>query len=530
MRRLRVLFADQLSASLSALRDADLHQDTVFMAEVDEELTREPHHKQKITLILAAMRCFAEQLRESGFNLEYIALDDPQNAGTLTAEVRRALQRGRYDALVVTEPGEYAGMRMVEDWSGLFGLPVEVRPDDRFLCSIPEFQQWARGRRELRMEYFYRYMRRRYGWLMEDGAPVGGRWNFDAENRKPLPAAAAVPEWVRKRPDSKVQEVMELVESRFPHHFGSLSGFGWAVDRDGALQVLSHFVEERLPRFGDYQDAMRSGETLLFHSGISPYLNIGLLTPREVVERVLAAYEAGAVSLSSAEGFIRQVIGWREFIRGVYWTNMPGYPESNFFQAHRRLPDFFWNAETPMRCIRETVQAAIDHAYAHHIQRLMVTGNFALLAGLEPAEVERWYLAVFADAFEWVELPNTHGMVLHADGGMVGSKPYAASGAYISRMSDYCSRCAYSPKKRTGEGACPFNFLYWNFIFEHEQKLRENPRMALVLKSASGFTADARQEIRAEAQRFLGGILHNSAAYGNLLVIEADGSIIEVMR
>ena len=506
MKTIRLVLGDQLSRSLSALRDLDPTRDVVLMVEAHAETTYVRHHRQKIVLVLSAMRHFAESLRAEGFRVDYVRLDDAGNSGSFTGELGRALSRHPVDRVVVTEPGEWRVWDLMRTWGAAFGIPVEIREDDRFLCARAEFAHWAQGRRGLRMEFFYRQMRRKTGWLMNGDQPAGGRWNYDAENRKALPAHLALPPRQRTIPDAITREVMTLVEQRFSDHFGDLDSFGWAVTREDALAELRYFLTNGLPRFGDYQDAMKSGEDWLFHAALSPYLNIGLLLPAEVCEAALDACQQGSAPLSAVEGFLRQILGWREYVRGIYWLQMPAYAQTNFFDAHRPLPAFYWTGETAMKCLRETIAATRRNAYAHHIQRLMLTGNFALLAGIAPAQVEEWYLAVYADAFEWVELPNTHGMALHADGGLLGSKPYAASGAYIHRMSNYCTGCAYDPKIKQGPKACPFNILYWYFLMVHEARLASNPRMALPYRTLAGMTADRRQAIRQEAMAFLNGL------------------------
>jgi deoxyribodipyrimidine photolyase-related protein len=503
MKTLRFVLGDQLSRSLSALRDVDISQDVVLMVEAHDEATYVRHHPQKIVLVLSAMRHFAAALRAEGLQVDYVRLDDAGHSGSFSGELGRALSRHPVDRIVVTEPGEWRVWDFMQTWGHEFAIPVEIREDDRFLCSRAEFTAWAAGRQGLRMEFFYRQMRRKTGWLMNGDQPAGGRWNYDAENRKALPPHLALPPRRRFVPDAITREVMTLVEQRFSEHFGDLESFGWAVTREEAIEALRHFITNGLPRFGDYQDAMKSGEDWLFHAALSPYLNIGLLLPAEVCEAALDAYSQGSAPLSAVEGFLRQILGWREYVRGIYWLRMPAYAQTNFFDAHRPLPAFYWTGETAMKCLRETIEATRRNAYAHHIQRLMLTGNFALLAGIAPAQVEEWYLCVYADAFEWVELPNTHGMALHADGGLLGSKPYAASGAYIHRMSDYCTGCAYDPKIKLGPGACPFNVLYWHFLMVHEARLASNPRMALPYRTLAGMTADRRQAIRQEAMAFL---------------------------
>ncbi|MEM9810466.1 MAG: cryptochrome/photolyase family protein, partial [Pseudomonadota bacterium] len=406
-------------------------------------------------------------------------------------------------SLITTECGEYRLHQEILSWEERLPCTVEIRDDDRFLSSKDDFAQWAEGRKQLRMEYFYREMRKKTGLLMEGDEPVGGQWNFDQDNRKKLPKGYEAPEPTLPVQRAAVQEVLELVNDRFADHFGTLDNFRYAVTRDGALQVLDAFIEERLPAFGDYQDAMATGEDFLNHSLISAYLNVGLLTPMEICQAAEEAYRDDRVPLNAVEGFIRQVIGWREYVRGLYWYKMPDYRKTNALKADRPLPEFYWTGETKMHCVAEAVRNTRDHAYAHHIQRLMVLGNLALLLGVAPEEINEWFLIVYADAYEWVELPNVHGMAIWADGGVVGSKPYAASGAYINRMSNYCSSCAYNVRGKSGEEACPFNYLYWDFVMRNEKKLRGNPRMGMIYKNLDRKTDEEKKDIRSSADDFL---------------------------
>ena len=505
MTTLRFVLGDQLSLDLSSLNDADPARDVVVMVEVAEEGTYVPHHKKKLAFVLSAMRHHAEALRSAGHRVDYVRLDDPDNRQSFTAELARAVERHGATRVVVTEPGEWRVLQMMRDWETLIGVPVDIREDTRFLCSHARFQAWASGRKQLRMEFFYREMRRLTGWLMEGEAPVGGQWNFDVENREPWPAGRAAPARLTFAADETTRAVMALVERRFPGHFGDLEPFWLAVTRAEALEALDHFIAMALPDFGRFQDAMVTDEPFLHHALIAPYLNIGLLDPREVCLAALDAHRRGAAPLASVEGFVRQIIGWREYVRGLYWLKMPEYAATNALDATRPLPAFYWTAETGMNCLRQCVTDTRRNAYAHHIQRLMVTGNFALLAGLAPAEVEAWYLLVYADAYEWVELPNTHGMVLFADGGVLASKPYAASGAYIDRMSDYCAACAYDPAIKLGPGACPFNLLYWDFLARNERVLGRNPRLAMPYRTLQRMPAERVAMIRAEARAFLDG-------------------------
>jgi len=500
---LRLVLGDQLNRRVSSLVDLDPDNDVVLLVEVRDEATYVRHHKQKIAFLFAAMRHFAAELREEGIHVDYVRLTDDGNTGSFTGELGRALERHSVRRVVVTEPGEWRVWAMMQGWRDTLSVPVEIRPDNRFLCPREDFARWAQGRHHLRMETFYRGMRKRTGLLMEGGEPLGGRWNFDAENRKRLPKNHRLPDRMGFQPDGITRDAIALVAKEFSDHFGDLGAFSWPVTRADALAALKHFIDHCLPTFGDYQDAMKAGEPFVYHALLSPALNAGLLTAEEVCRAAETAHREGAVPLHCAEGFIRQILGWREYVRGLYWARMPEYRDTNALDASRPLPWFYWSGETKLNCLREVVGQTRDHAYAHHIQRLMVTGNFALIAGLDPAEVEEWYLVVFADAYEWVELPNVHGMVLWADGGVMGSKPYAASGAYIDRMSDYCRDCAYDVKVKSGPNACPFNYLYWNFLIENEEKLASNQRMAMPYRTLAGMDDARRDRIRQDAATFL---------------------------
>lgn len=498
MVKLVLVLGDQLTPEVAALRAANKVRDVVVMAEVMGEGASVPHHPQKIALILAAMRNFAAALRSDGWTVAYARLDDPDNTQTISGELlRRASEHGAREVLA-TKPGEWRVLRDLE----ALPLPVRILPDDRFLCSEAEFAAWAAGRKQLRMEWFYRDMRRKTGLLMEGDKPAGGQWNFDHDNRKPAKADLLRPRPRDFVPDPLVEEVLDLVEERFAH-FGRLRPFRWATDRPGALLALGDFVAHRLPRFGEEQDAMLEGEAFLSHALISPYLNLGLLGPIEVCRAVEDAWKAGDVPLAAAEGFVRQIIGWREYVRGLWGLEGPEYLARNDLGHDRPLPAVYWGGETRMACMKAAVGQTRDLAYAHHIQRLMVTGNFALLAGIDPNALHHWYLSVYADAYEWVELPNTIGMSQFADGGLLASKPYAASGAYINRMSNYCRSCRYEVKQRTGPQACPFNALYWDFIARNRAGIGSNPRMAQMIRTYDAFAPAERQRISESAARLL---------------------------
>ncbi|MGU3536896.1 cryptochrome/photolyase family protein [Methylobacterium sp. A54F] len=505
-RTLRFLLGDQLHRRIATLTDLDPERDVVLLCEVEAEATYVRHHKQKIAFLFSAMRHFAEELAAEGIAVDYVRLDDPGNAGSFTGELERAVARHRPDRVVVTEPGEWRVLEMMQGWAADLPVPVEIRLDNRFLCPREDFARWAEGRHALRMETFYRGMRRRTGLLMDGAEPAGGRWNFDHDNRKSLPRDASPPGRLGFPPDAVTRAVIDLVAARFPDHFGDLDGFAWPVTRAEALTALRHFLDAGLPRFGDYQDAMRAGEPFLYHALISPALNAGLLDAEEVCRAAEDRYRSGAAPLNAVEGFIRQILGWREYVRGLYWARMPDYAQTNALGATRDLPWFYWSGETPMNCLAQCIGDTRANAYAHHIQRLMVTGNFALLAGLAPAQVEEWYLVVYADAYEWVELPNVHGMVLWADGGVMGSKPYAASGAYIDRMSNYCETCTFDVARKAGPKACPFNYLYWNFLIANADRFSPNPRLAMPYRTLARMGPRRQAEIQADAARFLDGL------------------------
>ena len=477
--------------------------DTVLMAEVMGECTYVPHHPKKIVLVLSAMRHFAAALRRRGVRVDYVRLGDPCNTGTLRGEVLRAVARHRPASVVATEPGEWRVLADMRDWPALTGLPVDIRDDDRFLCRLRAFRAWVRGHAGVRMESFYRAMRRRTGLLMDGAEPEGGAWNYDKQNRKPLGGGQDYPGAAGFPPDDVTLEVMDLVRRTFADHFGSVDGFDYPVTPADAQRALADFVRRRLPRFGDWQDTMKTDEAILFHARISTSLNCGLLDPLVACRAAESAYRQGHAPLNAAEGFIRQVLGWREFMRGMYWLRMPEFGRENALGAVRPLPAFYWTGATDMNCLRHAVADTKRHAYAHHIQRLMVLGNFALIAGIDPEEVEEWFLVVYADAYQWVEMPNVRGMALFADGGVIGSKPYAGSGAYINRMSDYCRTCSYDVRDSTGERACPFNALYWDFIARHEELFAANSRMRMTVRTWANMSDGRRAALRVRAAGFL---------------------------
>lgn len=504
MTHLCFILGDQLCDTMPSLLAIDKQRDVVFLCEVREEAVYVKHHPKKIAFIFSAMRHFAEHLTAQGYRVRYTAYDDPLNTGSFQQELQRIMVEEGIETIHITFPGEWRVIKALEALQDSCQVPITWYEDHRFLCSRDEFKRWTQGKKQWRMEYFYRLMRQKHRILVDDfGHPVGGSWNYDAENRKNANHINIFPKRLQHPADALTEEVLALVAREFSTHFGQLRPFDFAVTREEALAEAHHFMNTCLHCFGDYQDAMLANESSLFHSRLSFYLNVGLLLPLELCQMAEQAYWELRLPLNAVEGFIRQILGWREYVRGIYWQEMPYYAERNYFQASRPLPEFYWGGDTRMFCMKEVVRQTAAEAYSHHIQRLMVTGNFALLAGLDPKAVCDWYLAVYADAFEWVELPNTLGMALYADGGIMASKPYAASGKYIQRMSNFCKSCYYSPKEVVGEKACPFNALYWNFLHHHESLLKDNPRMHYAYLNWQKMDTDKKDSILAHASSIL---------------------------
>ncbi|SEN20521.1 deoxyribodipyrimidine photolyase-related protein [Luteibacter sp. UNCMF331Sha3.1] len=484
MRHLVVILGDQLNLDSHAFDDFDPALDRVWMAERAGESTHVWSTKPRIAIFLAAMRHFARALGDAGYPLDYTTLDAP-GPDDLLMHLADTLVRLRPRRLVIVRPGEHRLREGIKAAAKAHGVDYVERPDRHFLCSVDDFSRWAKGKTQLRMEHFYRWMRQRHDILLDGGKPVGGRWNFDAENRGSfgregpgwVPAPVAFP------PDAVTRATLAAVDASFADHPGDLATFDWPVTRDDALRALGDFLDHRLAAFGHWQDAMWTGEPWLYHARLSSSLNLRLLTPKEVIDAVLDRYDKGQVDIASAEGFIRQILGWREFVRGVYWLGPERLLRSNALDASEPLPAFYWTGETDMNCLRQAITQTLTTGYAHHIQRLMVTGNFAMLLGVEPRLVHEWYLAVYVDAVEWVEAPNTLAMSQFADGGRMVSKPYASSGRYIERMSDYCTGCRFDPGDATGDKACPFTTLYWDFLDRHRARFWNHPRAAMQWRS-----------------------------------------------
>ncbi|MEY4653532.1 MAG: hypothetical protein RI884_2113 [Pseudomonadota bacterium] len=502
IRHLVIVLGDQLDLEASAFDGLDPAQDRVWMAEVAEESTHVPSSQPRIALFLSAMRHFAQALRDRRWPLDYTRLDDADNAGTLAGELHRALARVKPQGLVMTAPGDWRVLQSIRGAAAAASLPLEIRDDRHFFSTVREFAEHAKGRKQLRLEYWYRALRQKHGILMDGDAPAGGQWNFDADNRESFgkqgPSDLRAP--LRFVPDAHTQEVLDLVKTRFADHPGRLDSFGWPVTREQALQALHDFITHRLPLFGRYEDALWAGEPWLYHSQLSAALNLKLLHPRETVQAAEAAWRAGQAPIEAVEGFIRQILGWREYVRGIYWTQMPEYLERNALDAREPLPAFFWTGTTDMACLRDALTQTLTHGYAHHIQRLMVTGLYLLLLGVRPQEAHQWYLSVYVDAVEWVELPNTLGMSQYGDGGIMASKPYIASGKYIQRMGNFCKGCRYDPGESTGPTACPYTTLYWDFLMRHEAMLAGNPRMGMQVRNLARLAQDKREAIATQAQ------------------------------
>lgn len=506
-----LVLGDQLDARSAALDGFDADHDAILMAEVEEEASYVPQHKTRLVLFFSAMRHFCADLEARGYRVHYVRLDDRGNRGSLSEELLRSARKMRPDKIIVVKPGDHRVEHALSQAARSLDCPLEIRTDRHFICDPETFTAFARGRKTLVLETFYRQMRRQHGILMRGGQPVGGSWNFDAENRRPLRAADAnaVPAMRAFPPDGITREVIALVAKRFPESPGRLDAFDYPVSADDAGAALDDFIAQRLAGFGTYQDAMLTGEPYLFHSRLSCVLNLHLLDPRDAIDAAVAAHERGDAPINSVEGFVRQILGWREYVRGIYWLKMPEYARLNALEADLPMPRYMWSAETDMNCVRQSVTQLIDHAYAHHIQRLMVLGLNALLLGVHPYQVHEWHMSMYADAIDWVSLPNVLGMSQYGDGGIVGTKPYAASGSYISRMSDYCSGCRYDPKRASGDDACPFTTLYWDFLARNRKRLESNRRMQLQFKNLDRKTRGERREIRTLAgklqTKFTGG-------------------------
>ncbi len=501
-KKIVLILGDQLDLQGAALRNFDFKTDQVVMIESMPEAQYVWTHQAKIALFLSAMRHFAEDLKELNYPLSYIQGSPLSIVETL----KEKLVKDQVKHLICVEPGEWRLKQQIIELAAALSIKLEMREDDHFYCSQQAFAEWAAGKKELRLEYFYRLMRKTHRILIDaDANPVGGQWNFDQDNRKPYPkkGPGIIEAPLLFEPDQITKDVLAFVRTTYSNHPGSLDKFQWPVTRAQALDALDYFVEYRLRYFGVYQDAMWTDTPFGWHSILSSALNLKLLNPREVIAAVLQAWQKHALDLSTVEGFIRQILGWREFVRGMYYLDMPKMAKENHYNHQRALPQWYWNGQTKMSCMQDTIGQTLQHGYAHHIQRLMVTGNFALLAEILPSEVCDWYLAIYVDAIEWVELPNTAGMALFANGGRFTSKPYIASGAYIKRMSNYCGGCQYKPEIRFGEDACPITTLYWNFLIKHRRQFESSPRTKLMTANLNRINDVDQASIVAHASHLL---------------------------
>ena len=495
VRDLILILGDQLHLDSPVFDGFDPKLDRVLMIEAREEASYIPQHKKRLVFFFSAMRHFRDRLEREGRKVEYVSLLDPSNRATIIGELARQTAKLKPARVIVLEPGDY---RVRASLAGL-GLPLLIVKDNSFLCSEATFRHFADGKRHLVLEHFYRFMRRRLNVLIDkSGNPTGGQWNYDRQNRQPLKQADLfeIPR-LTFSPDAITQEVITLVANEFPNSPGKLDRFDLPVDRQSALSAMAHFVEQKLPMFGTYQDAILSDQPFLYHSLLSGPLNLHLLHPREVINAALE--NPSGAPMNSVEGFVRQVMGWREFVRGVYWRFMPEYEAMNVLSANLSMPRIYWTGETDMQCLSQAIENTIEYAYAHHIERLMVLGLFALLLGVRPYEVHKWHMSMFWDAIDWVSLPNTLGMSQYGDGGTVGTKPYVASGNYIDRMSDHCANCRYDPRQSTGPNACPFTTLYWDFLSRNESHFSENSRMKHQYANLNRKTASELRMIRKHA-------------------------------
>ncbi len=503
MSKIGLILGDQLSENIATLQYINKKDDIILMAEVKAEATYVRHHKHKIILIFSAMRNFADKLQKKGYKIKYVKYDD-NNSHTIREEIEKLSNEKNINQLVITKPGEY---RLLKDLEKLHKkYDVNFLDDNRFFASLNTFNSWAKGRKELTLEYYYRKLRLDNQILMQGNKPIGGKWNYDKENRKTIKDSNIINKPLKFEHDKITKEVIRLVEKEFKGNMGKSDNFNYGVTKEQAEIALRYFLDNNLKNYGQYQDAMMNDQSFLFHSIISCYLNIGLLCPKYCCNMAQKYYDENKAPLNSVEGFIRQILGWREFIRGIYWHYMPGYCEKNFLNHKNDLPEFYWTGKTELNCLKNALNSTINYAYSHHIQRLMITGNFALLTQIDVMQIHQWYLAVYIDAFEWVESPNTIGMSQYGDGGIVATKPYISGGAYINRMSDYCKKCYYDVKTTDKNNSCPFNYLYWNFLILHQDKFRKNHRMAIAYSNLDKMTEKKQKDIIEKSKYFINNV------------------------
>jgi deoxyribodipyrimidine photolyase-related protein len=503
MKTLRLILGDQLNLHHSWFKTTD---DSVLyaMMEIRSETDYVRHHIQKLLGVLGAMRAFASQLNENRHAVNYTKLTDKNNQQDFAKNILALIKQHDIKKFEYQEPDEYRVDEVLKTFCAQLSIPSEMISSEHFLTQRDELKEFF-GNKYFLMESFYRDMRKRFNVLMEKGKPAGGQWNFDVKNRKRY--SGQTPLIAPLEFENDLLGVFNDLEKSGVSHFGHAdpSAFPYPINREQALQVMHHFNQNLLPHFGTYQDAMTEKSWILFHSRLSFALNVKMLHPLEVINSAIGAWKKRPeeISIEQVEGFVRQIIGWREYVRGVYWAKMPEYAGMNYFDHRKKLPGFYWTGKTRMNCMKHAIGQSLEKAYAHHIQRLMITGNFALLARIHPDEVDNWYLGIYIDAFEWVEITNTRGMSQYADGGIMASKPYVSSANYINKMSDYCKNCYYDHQKRIGEKACPFNSLFWNFYEKNEDKLRKNQRISMVYRNLDKMSAEERTEIIRQAEKYL---------------------------
>ncbi|MDA9231350.1 cryptochrome/photolyase family protein [Rickettsiales bacterium] len=500
-KKIILILNDHLNLESNAIK---LYQegDLILMCENYQDFRKHNHHKKKLVFIFSSMRHFAAKIIEQKYNLHYLKIEDKNNSGILTEEIIKTARKYNYNEIILEHPSDYETLTNIKSLENQ-NIKINILEDSKFLCTIEEFKQLNVNKKTMLMENFYRKMRKKHNILMDKDKPDGGSWNYDKLNREKITESKNIPTRYKAKNDQITLQVIDLINAEYPKNFGEIVNFDLAVTREESLLIFRQFLQERIENFGQYQDAMLEEDDFLYHSHISFYVNNGLLKPLELIKEVEKLYKENKVKINSAEGFIRQILGWREYVRGIYWHKMPEYKKLNFLEARNKLPAFYWDANTKMNCLKKCVTTTIKNSYAHHIQRLMVLGNFALLSFIDPKEVNEWFLCVYADAYEWVEMPNVTGMILFADGGYLASKPYAASGAYINKMSNYCKNCHYDVKLKNGSKACPFNYLYWNFMIQNKERIGKNHRLAIAYNTLSKFNEEKIHNITKDSKNFL---------------------------
>lgn len=475
IRNLLVLFNDQIAFPIKQNENFDKKQDYILFIEPAEFFFKSNHHKKKLVFILSSFRNYAEELKKENYNILYEKIEDNVQRDTINIICDKYLKEYHIEKLTFIEPSDYDLEQNIKK----IKHEKEILIDNSFYCNKLEFKKWAEAQKNILMENFYRYLRKKHNILIENNKPTGGKWNFDSMNRESINKKTMIKKQNLYFPENNfIKKIIKVVDTFFKDNIGNTSNYNFGYTKKDAKLRINYFFKNHLKEFGKFQDAMVEENEYINHSIISMYLNNGLLKPKDVIDSSIDfAKKNQDIPLNSLEGFIRQILGWREFIRGIYWLKMPNYKESNFFSFNKKIPGFYWDYKTNMNCIKQSVKNTIDNSYAHHIQRLMILGNFALLAHIDPKEVQDWFLCVYADAYEWVEMPNVIGMALFADGGVFSTKPYIASGNYINKMSNYCQNCIYNQKTKIEEDSCPFNYLYWNFLIKNQKELKNNPRL-----------------------------------------------------